>query len=74
MPDFYIDDTKKIIEFDGIYWHDYKRRNKPENQKREEQKDKSLMDSGYSILRINEKEWGDNPVEAIKKCIEFINS
>ena len=74
IPDFYIDDTKKIIEFDGIYWHDYKRRNKPENQNREEQKDKSLMDSGYSILRINEKEWGDNPVEDIKKCIEFINS
>jgi hypothetical protein len=74
MPDFYVEDIKKIIEFDGIYWHDYKRRNKPENQKREEERDKSLIDSGYSILRINEKEWENDPVEVIKKCMEFINS
>jgi hypothetical protein len=72
IPDFYIKDNNKIIEFDGIYWHDYTRRNKPENAKREEDKDKELIDSGYSILRINEREWEDNPLGVISKCIDFI--
>jgi hypothetical protein len=74
LPDFYIKDNNKIIEFDGIYWHDHVRRNKPENKKREEEKDRELINSGYSILRINEREWEDNPIEVIKKCIDFIHT
>jgi hypothetical protein len=73
LPDFYIKDNNKIIEFDGIYWHDHIRRNKPENKKREDEKDNELISSGYSILRINEKEWEDNPADVIKKCLDFID-
>jgi hypothetical protein len=73
LPDFYIEDNNKIIEFDGIYWHDHVRRNKPENKKREDEKDRELINSGYSILRITEKEWEDFPGDTIKKCMDFIN-
>lgn len=72
VPDFFIPESKKIIEFDGVYWHDYKRRNKPENKKREEYKDKKLIESEYKILRITELEWDNDPDQTIKKCIKFI--
>lgn len=72
FPDFFVKDAKKIIEFDGIYWHDHKRRNKPENQKRENERDISILESGYSILRINELEWDKDPDSTIKKCLDFI--
>jgi very-short-patch-repair endonuclease len=72
MPDFYVEDTKKIIEFDGVYWHDYKRRNKRENEKREIEKDISIINSGYQILRISELEWEKYPLETIKKCLDYL--
>jgi very-short-patch-repair endonuclease len=72
MPDFYVEETKKIIEFDGVYWHDYKRRNKRENEKREIEKDISIIDSGYQILRISELEWEKYPLETIKKCLDYL--
>jgi very-short-patch-repair endonuclease len=71
-PDFILDN--KIIEFDGVYWHDHKRRNKPENMKRETIKDKELISSGYSILRINEIEYEKNKQETIEKCVKFLNA
>lgn len=72
LPDFFIKETGKIIEFDGIYWHDHKRRNKPENQKREDEKDFSIIQSGYQILRISESEWDESPIDTIKKCLDYI--
>jgi hypothetical protein len=74
MPDFFVLDLKKIIEFDGVYWHDYKRRNKRENEKRELEKDALLKKEGFQILRISELEWEKNPSETIKKCLEFLSS
>ena len=53
VPDFLIPSMKKIIEFDGVYWHNFERRNKPENRGREEIKDKKLKENGYEILRIS---------------------
>ena len=72
IPDFLIPSVKKIIEFDGVYWHNFERRNKPENRKREEIKDKKLKESGYKILRISELDWDSDPNETLKKCIDFI--
>ena len=69
-PDFLV--GNKIIEFDGVYWHDHKRRNKPENKKREENRDFELKDSGYSILRISELDYDRNKQSTIERCIEFI--
>ena len=45
---------------------------KPENKKREEYKDKKLIESEYKILRITELEWDNDPDQTIKKCIKFI--
>jgi hypothetical protein len=73
LPDFFIKDNGKIIEFDGVYWHDHKRRNKPENLKKEAEKDLEIIQSGYDILRISELEWDKDPARTIKKCLDFIN-
>lgn len=70
-PDFILEN--KIIEFDGVYWHDHKRRNKPENKKREENRDLELIESGYSIIRISELEYEKNKQGTIEKCIQFLN-
>lgn len=69
-PDFII--GNKIIEFDGIYWHDFKRRGVPENKKREIEKDNDLKNSGYEILRINELEYDTNNKVTTEKCIIFL--
>lgn len=73
-PDFIILENRRIIEFDGTYWHNYNRRNKPENYKREKIRDKRLVDSGYSILRITETEMNLDRVKTLKKCLDFLKS
>jgi very-short-patch-repair endonuclease len=72
IPDFFIESKKLVIEFDGIYWHDHNRRNKPENQLRESKRDESLINNGYRVLRVNEKEWKESKEETIDRCIDFI--
>ena len=72
-PDFLMLPDKKIIEFDGIYWHDNKKRNKPENIKREMIREKELINIKYNVLRINENEYKNNRELTIQKCINFLN-
>jgi len=67
-PDFLVKDNNKIIEFDGIYWH----QNSVVNKSREEQRDKSIMEGGYKILHIREDDFYDDPNGTIEKCITFI--
>lgn len=67
-PDFFIMENKKIIEFDGVYWH----RNNPENKLRELKRDKEIINSGFKILHINENDYYKNPSKIIKECIDFI--
>jgi len=68
LPDFFIAEKGKIIEFDGIYWH----KKNPENKKREYERDKSIINSGFKVLHIREDEYCKNPKETIQKCINFI--
>ena len=68
LPDFFVKELNKIIEFDGVYWH---RRN-PENKKRELSRDKSIKNNGYKVLHINEDNFKDNPDKEINRCIDFI--
>jgi len=68
LPDFFIEDIKKIIEFDGIYWHKIN----PENKKRENERDNSIKELGYSVLHIREDDYHLNPEETIQKCVNFI--
>jgi hypothetical protein len=69
LPDF-IDLTKrKIIEFDGTYYH----RSTPENSLREEKRDKMILESGYQVLHVSEYDYKNNKQEIINKCVDFLN-
>lgn len=59
---------RKIIEFDGTYWHALSK-----IAEKDAIKDKVLQENGYQILRISEVEYDRNPLETIKKCIDFLN-
>ena len=68
LPDFYISDNKKIIEFDGVYWH----KQNPENKKKQKIRDNLIILNGYQIMHVKENDYYKNPIETIKKCIDFI--
>ena len=59
---------KKIIEFDGVYWH----RNNPENAKREKIRDEEINTNGYKVLHVSELDYKNNPNETIEKCLDFL--
>lgn len=69
LPDFILFKAKKIIEFDGVYYH----RNTPENRKRDKQRDKDLERNGYRVFHVNEKRYKENFSDILKKCIDFLN-
>lgn len=68
-PDFFIKDIKLIIEFDGDYWHN---QNKRGNKHREELRDAGIIESGYKLLHVSDRDFKSNPSETIQKCLEFI--
>lgn len=69
-PDFFIKDTGKIIEFDGVYWH----RKNPENKKREEKRDREIKEAGYDVYHVNESEYYKNPEKVIQDCINLLSN
>ena len=69
-PDFLIESDKKIIEFDGDYWHSPR----IANPTREALREHNILDAGYDLLRIKESDYRSDPKNTIQKCIEFINS
>lgn len=69
-PDFFVKDTGKIIEFDGVYWH----RKNPENKKREEKRDREIKEAGYDVYHVNESEYYKNPEKVIQDCINFLSN
>jgi very-short-patch-repair endonuclease len=85
--DFYYEKDKKIIEFNGDFWHfnpnkysseDYcilKENKIIAKNIWEEDKIKigNLINNGYSVLVIWENEYIKNKNDVIKKCNEFIN-
>jgi len=68
LPDFFMIDINKIIEFDGTYYH----RNTPENKRREDERDENIQKSGYEVLHISEKEYKSDKEQTIQKCINFL--
>lgn len=76
---------KKIIEFNGDYWHcnplvyeaEYFNKNKELTAKEIWQydltKNRLAESHGYEVLVVWESEWHKTPDHAIKKCIDFIN-
>jgi hypothetical protein len=69
LPDFIDLDKRKIIEFDGTYYH----RLTPENSLREEKRDKMILESGYEVLHVSEYDYKNDKQEIINKCIAFLN-
>lgn len=69
LPDFFVLEDKKIIEFDGTYYH----RINPENELRELDRDKNIKESGYSVLHIGENDFKEKRENVIKECLKFLN-
>jgi len=67
MPDYIDLSTKKIIEFDGVYWHTYK-----SNPQREAKRDARLLEAGYKVLHVCENDFRKNPEKVIKECLDFL--
>jgi len=70
FPDFLIKDNNKIIEFDGDYWHGKKRG----NQKRDFEREQRIINSGYSVFRVREKDYMKEPNFIIQECLNFIHA
>lgn len=68
LPDFFIKDSNKIIEFDGVYYH----RNTPENNKREKERDEAIKIAGYKVFHVNEMKYYKNKDLVIQECLDFI--
>lgn len=63
--DFYVPSLNLIIMCDGDYWH-----NLPGRKEKDEQKTKAMLNRGYKVLRLTEKEINSN----LEKCKEAILS
>jgi hypothetical protein len=68
LPDFFIPSLNLIIEFDGTYYH----RDTTENKDRERRRDRNIIDSGYSVLHITEREYNENKELTVLKLVNFI--
>jgi very-short-patch-repair endonuclease len=68
LPDFFIPSLNLILEFDGTYYH----RDTTENKEREMRRDENIINSGYSVLHISEKEYNENKELTILKVVNFI--
>jgi len=68
LPDLFLKNKKKIIEFDGTYYN----RNTPENSLREDRRDKMILESGYEVLHISESDYKKNKQDIINKCLGFL--
>lgn len=84
--DFCLEDKKKIIEFNGTYWHCDPKKYKPDYFHPQIQKNASEIweydkykysiaeNKGYSILCVWENEYDSNPDVVLKKCLDFLNA
>ena len=69
-PDFIVLNYKKVIEFDGDYWHGQARGNKH----RDSVRDETLSEMGYQVLHVLERDFKSDPQKTINNCIEFLQS
>lgn len=67
-PDFVCINTKRIIEFDGDYWHS----EKVANPTRERERDEKIKRAGYEILHIKECDYNKNKESIIEQCLNYL--
>lgn len=68
LPDFICIDTKKIIEFDGDYWHS----EQVANPSKEKDRDYRILNSGYSLLHIREYDFKNDRQKVITECLNYL--
>ena len=68
-PDFIDTHKKRIIEFDGDYWHS----DAKVNPTRARERDALVESAGYRILHIREQDYKKDKQGTIDKCIQFLN-
>ena len=68
--DFVDIDNKKVIEFDGDYWHS----ESLVNPEREKERERILKEHGYSILRIREQDYKRSKSHTVSTCLKFLQS
>lgn len=68
LPDFICLKQRKIIEFDGDYWHS----EKISNPLREKQRDLKITNSDYKLLHIKEHDYRQNKEKIIDVCVNFL--
>ena len=71
LPDFIDVKKRKIIEFDGTYWHGKVGHG---NKEREIERDMLLSNDGYVILHINELDYKNDKQGTVEKCLNFLKS
>lgn len=70
--DFWVPETKHLIEFDGDYWHSLVMANPEREAKRTAQILET--DPAIKIMHVQELDFNKNPAVVIQRCIEFLNS
>lgn len=68
LPDFICMDSKKIIEFDGDYWHSVQ----VANPSKEKDRDYRILNSGYSLLHIREYDFKNDRQKVIEECLNYL--
>lgn len=68
-PDFFVLSEKKIIEFDGDYWHSKKARG---NQLRDAERDELIRSGGYEIHHVAEWYYKGDRDKTVGECVKFI--
>jgi len=71
-PDFINVSTKKVIEFDGEYWHSVKNKNYTFIIEKDKNREIDLNNNGYKLLRIKENDYKNDKQGTIQKCINFL--
>jgi hypothetical protein len=67
QPDFIDIENKKIIEFDGDYWH-----GKEYSNEREQQRDELIYNNGYQVLHVKEYQYKENPEKILNECLNYL--
>lgn len=70
LPDFIDARQKKIIEFDGSYWHGVVGRG---NKQRDIDRDAMYKKYGYNVMRVDERDFKSDPDGVVVKCLNFLN-
>ena len=67
--DFLLKSKKRIIEFDGEYWHSNKIPGRLENDAKRE---KMLKAAGYQIHHVDERDYRREPIAMVYEAVQFL--